>query len=375
MSADKPMGIKLNRTGDEPNVREMVVIHRIFRREFRLLAALVRRVPPGHTDRARPVAEHLDFLLMGLHNHHSTEDDLLWPKLLDRATPHTELVHRMQAQHEAVAAHVERATKLLAEWRDGPTAASSTELADTLTQLDTALREHLDDEESELLPLVSKHITAAEWAQLGQESFDKFPRSALPMMLGQVLEEASPEERHWFVDDLPWFVRLGWRVSGQRRYDRYIRRVRGKEFGPRLSSFMAWTNRVSVRLYRRGIGRGAKGLPVMVLTVAGRRTGTPHSVPVAYFDLDDGRYLVAATAGGQQPEPQWIRNLRAVGLAEAQLDGRTVDVDAEVASPEERDRLWHDVVLARAPFFTKYERKSGRVIALATLTPLDTGRA
>lgn len=209
-------------------MQEMVVIHRIFRREFRLLGGLVRRVPAGHVKRAGAIAEHLDFLLMGLHNHHSTEDEVLWPKLLERARPQAELVNRMEQQHEAVAAHIEHATKLLVEWRDGPTSATSTELADTLDRLDAALVEHLDEEESQLLPLVSEHITAAEWTELAQKSFDKFPRAALPVMLGQVLEDASPEERRWFTDDLPLFVRVMWRLSGQRGYNRHIRRVRGK---------------------------------------------------------------------------------------------------------------------------------------------------
>lgn len=370
MSDDKPMGITLQRPpGEAPRVQEMVVIHRIFRREFRLLAGLVRRVPPGHVKRAGAIAEHLDFLLMGLHNHHSTEDEVLWPKLLERARPQTELINRMEQQHEAVAAHIERATELLTEWREGPTPATSTELADTLDRLTAALVEHLDEEESQLLPLVSEHITAAEWGELAQKSFDKFPRAALPVMLGQVLEDASPEEQHWFTDDLPAFVRVMWRLSGQRGYDRYIRRVRGKEYGPRAASMLGAANRLASRLYRRGIGTSAKGLPVMLITVVGRKTGTPRTVPVVYFDLDDGRYLVAASAGGSKPEPQWVRNIRAAKHAQVQLGDRTIDVDAEVLGPAERDFLWQDVVLAQAPFFAKYEQKAGRVIAVVLLTP------
>ena len=35
----------------------------------------------------------------GLHHHHSGEDDLLWPILLSRVTPHAELVHLAVALH------------------------------------------------------------------------------------------------------------------------------------------------------------------------------------------------------------------------------------------------------------------------------------
>lgn len=49
MNSGKPMNITVTwQRNDEPPVQEMVVNHRIFRREFRLLADLVRRVPAGN---------------------------------------------------------------------------------------------------------------------------------------------------------------------------------------------------------------------------------------------------------------------------------------------------------------------------------------
>jgi hypothetical protein len=47
-----------------------------------------------------------------------------------------------------------------------------------------------------------------------------------------------------------------------------------------------------------------------------------------------------------------------------------LDVDVHVASGAERDGLWREVVLARAPSFATYEEKSGRVIPVAVLTPV-----
>ena len=66
---------------------EMAVIHRIFRRGFPMMAELVRQTPTGTTSRSEPIAEHLDFLLNGLHNHHTGEDENIWPRLLERAAP------------------------------------------------------------------------------------------------------------------------------------------------------------------------------------------------------------------------------------------------------------------------------------------------
>ncbi|HEY6594075.1 MAG TPA: nitroreductase/quinone reductase family protein, partial [Asanoa sp.] len=115
-----------------------------------------------------------------------------------------------------------------------------------------------------------------------------------------------------------------------------------------------------------GTARG--GTRVLLLTVPGRKSGTPHTTPVSYFE-DEGRYVVTGTAGGSKQDPQWFRNLRAASRAHVELGPRRLDVDVHVASGAERDRLWREIVLARASSFATYEDKSGRVIPVAVLTP------
>lgn len=383
MPTDKPMNLAMGtQAAAGPNTHDMVVIHRIFRHEFRQLADLVRRVPQGNTDWAMAIAEHLEFTLTALHHHHAAEDEYLWPKLLDRSQPEADLVRRMEAQHEVVAERSEQAQRLLRPWRGHPTAALGDGLAAAIAELTDALVEHLDDEETHILPLVRKHLTVAEWEELGQRSFEKFPRSALPIMLGQMLEVATANERKMFFGKLPPPVRVIWRLVGRRKYARYIRRVRGtrpvdgpptrkpaamhpmlKVVGRAMTAFFVW-------LYRSSNGRvggTAKGLPILLLTVPGRRTGTPRTVAVVYFEHAGG-YLVTGSAGGMKNHPQWFRNIRAAGRARIQIGNQGHDVDARVVEGAERDELWHDVVLVRAPFFAKYQEKSGRVIPIVALT-------
>jgi hemerythrin-like domain-containing protein len=211
----------------EPNTHEMVVIHRIFRREFPLLAGVVRRTSTGDARRAAPIAGHIEFCLDGLHHHHSAEDEYLWPRLLERARPHADLVRRMEAQHQAVAARSEQVRRLAGRWRQAPAAQVGAQLATSLSLLADALVDHLDEEEANVLPLVREHITAAEWEELGRKAFDKIPRSARGVALGQVLEEATPQDRALFFGKLPVLPRLMWLLAGKRSYARYIRRVRG----------------------------------------------------------------------------------------------------------------------------------------------------
>lgn len=209
------------------DVHEMVVIHRIFRRHLAEAATIVRTLDDD-TPAARrtDVAAHVEFLLTGLHNHHVTEDEFLWPRLQSRASPHVELVARMETQHATAADRISTAEASLARWRAEPSQVAAAELATAIDELLETLNEHLDDEEREILPLVAEHLTVEEWERLGQQSMEKFPRSAMPLMLGQMIDVATPEEAEQFLAKLPLPPRIHWRLIGHRQYQRRMDRVR-----------------------------------------------------------------------------------------------------------------------------------------------------
>src|SRR4051812_26190744 len=129
-------------TDERPDTREMVVVHRIFRRESRLMPLMVRAVEPGDTDRAAFVGRHLRDYLDALHGHHTAEDEVLWPLLLARVDLERELVVRMQSQHEALAATLERVAVLLPRWLAGAGAAERDALADALDAHNGLIVEH-----------------------------------------------------------------------------------------------------------------------------------------------------------------------------------------------------------------------------------------
>lgn len=210
-----------------PNTHEMVVIHRMFRREFGLLPGLVRDVRIADLDRARVVADHAEDMLTRLHTHHTGEDESLWPRLLERARPDADLIERMQAQHELVATAIERSTELLPRWRATAEADLREELAEILTQLATQLVAHLDEEEANVLPLVRRYISVAEWDELGRHGMANVPKRGRLHQLGAILEAADPAEIELFLEKLPGFVRVIWNVVGRRQYRRYTLQVRG----------------------------------------------------------------------------------------------------------------------------------------------------
>jgi hypothetical protein len=219
----------MSQTNDTVDTWEMVVIHRVFRREFGLAPGLIRRVADGDRRRSAVVADHLAFLTDGLHHHHTTEDELLWPKLLARVGAlDGELVRRMETQHETVATLVARAGELFPRWRAEASATTGEELANVFEKLTVALNEHLTDEENEILPLCSVHLTRAEWDALGERGSEGIPKGAQGFVaLGGILADATPEERTRFLAKLPVPARLMWRVVGKGIYRREVARIHG----------------------------------------------------------------------------------------------------------------------------------------------------
>jgi hemerythrin-like domain-containing protein len=215
-------------TGERPDVHEMVIIHRWLRREFTILPGLVTSVPAGDTGRAKLIAGHARALLDALHVHHSGEDELLWPKLLDRASPSQDLVARMQAQHEGVAAATGSVRDLLDRWEVAADPSTGRQLAGDVQAMREALFTHLNEEESAILPLAAEHLSAAEWEKLGEHGVSHTPRNQLLLLLGQILEDTSDAERRAFLAKLPLPPRLLWAITGRRQYRRYTRRIRGQ---------------------------------------------------------------------------------------------------------------------------------------------------
>lgn len=211
---------------DKPDINEMRVIHRVFRRELTALPGLVRRVPDGDTERAEVVGGHAAFMLSALHVHHTGEDEHLWPLLLERAAPSTDLIETMQTQHDSVHEHVDRSQDLLAAWRRTPSSEAGGALSTEVEQLNRALFEHLDQEEREILPIAEEFVSVEEWARLGEHGRGAMAPEELPLMFGAILEDADPDERAKMLAPLPPPVREFMTTVGAQQYRSYIAGVR-----------------------------------------------------------------------------------------------------------------------------------------------------
>jgi len=125
-----------------------------------------------------------------------------------------------------------------------------------------------------------------------------------------------------------------------------------------------------VRAYQESDGETGylwNGVPTLLLTTTGRRTGRPRTSALIFARDGDG-YLVVASMGGAPQHPSWYLNLQANPEAEIQVKSEHLPVTARTASGEEKPRLW-GIVTEQWPNYDVYQSRTDRDIPVVVLTP------
>jgi deazaflavin-dependent oxidoreductase (nitroreductase family) len=111
------------------------------------------------------------------------------------------------------------------------------------------------------------------------------------------------------------------------------------------------------------------GLPIVMLTTTGARTGQPRTLPV--LALPDGDHLVVIASNfGRASNPGWYYNLRANPHAMITWNGSAVEMHARELTGAERQR-YVDLGIDAYPFWEPYHRRAApRQIPVIMLEPL-----
>ena len=109
------------------------------------------------------------------------------------------------------------------------------------------------------------------------------------------------------------------------------------------------------------------GVPTLLLTATGRRTGQKRTSALI-FGRDGDDYLVVASKGGWPDHPLWYLNLQANPEATIQVKAETLAVVARTASATEKARLWK-IVTDVWPNYDVYQSRTDRDIPVVILTP------
>jgi F420H(2)-dependent quinone reductase len=109
------------------------------------------------------------------------------------------------------------------------------------------------------------------------------------------------------------------------------------------------------------------GLPVIVITNIGAKTGKVRKTPLMKVE-HDGKYAAVASYGGAPKHPVWYYNFVAHPRVELQDGPKRIEMIAREVSGAERDEWWERAVAAFPPY-AEYQAKTTRQIPVFVLEP------
>jgi deazaflavin-dependent oxidoreductase (nitroreductase family) len=127
-------------------------------------------------------------------------------------------------------------------------------------------------------------------------------------------------------------------------------------------------HRAVVTASKGRIGGTGFGMPVVVLTTTGRKSGKQRTTMLTTPVHDENRVVLVASYGGDDRHPAWFLNLRDNPDVELTLKGQSRAMKARVASAEEKAELWPEVTKAYKGY-AQYQTRTDRDIPLVILEP------
>ena len=208
------------------DVRDMAIVHRTFRNAYEESARLVRAAPLPSPGRVTFLADHIEFVLTLLHVHHEGEDELLYPKLIERAPDQAAVTEQVDHEHQLIKTALDAAAAACTAWRQQPSAETGEGLAAALGQLNTVVQPHLDDEEQKVVPLAAVTLAQREWDALGKHAVAQMPRAMRGVAFGMILEPLGEADRAYMMRVLPAPVRMLFPLLIGRPWKKYAATLR-----------------------------------------------------------------------------------------------------------------------------------------------------
>ena len=128
-------------------------------------------------------------------------------------------------------------------------------------------------------------------------------------------------------------------------------------------------NRATIEEFRANKGKVGSyfaGSNLLLLHTIGAKSGLERVNPVMYF-IDDDRYVVVASKGGADTNPDWYHNLLAHPEVSVEVGTEQFQAIAAVPSEPERTKLYEKMESISSGF-TEYKHKTSRIIPVITLS-------
>lgn len=202
----RPAGARLLDLPGQTHVAEgpldlngMYLAHHAFRRDLASFAAAAAGTPVDAADVWRALAVRWERFSHILHHHHTTEDDVLWPQLLELVDAEGDAEGR--ATLEAMEAEHDLIDPLLAACADGfatmvarPAEETRRRLADTAARARDVLADHLRHEETGALPIVQRLLSVEGWERVEKAAGSGSGLGRILFLVPWVADGLSPEQ-------------------------------------------------------------------------------------------------------------------------------------------------------------------------------------
>jgi hemerythrin-like domain-containing protein len=161
-----------------------------------------------------------------LHVHHSGEDELIYPVLMQRCAESRAELKRIDDQHKLLHAPMDAGRSAVANWRAAPSTANAQAVTDAVTSIAETLRPHLADEETVMLPIATKWISPEEWGSQAGHNMMNFRADKPWLMVGLVREQLDQEHRDGMLAGMPPDMRTMWTEQMEPAFSAFIAEVR-----------------------------------------------------------------------------------------------------------------------------------------------------
>jgi hypothetical protein len=211
-------------TESRPDTSDMAAVHKVFRSS---LASAPQFVASAQNDeRLELVANYYANVMALLETHHETEEELLFPLLIERVPDQSAgTVQQVLSQHAEVVGLTRAVNETLTSWQSAGDSARP-ETVRVLLALDAALSPHLDQEEAQVVPLAAEYLTVEEWGKLPGHSLGNFTGDKLWLILGLVRENFSEEQRVAMLEHMSPESRETWERTGEASFNGLISQLR-----------------------------------------------------------------------------------------------------------------------------------------------------
>jgi len=175
----------------------MYMAHHAFRRDLARFAVAARETPVDAAEVWRALAVRWELFSGILHHHHTTEDDVLWPQLLEIVdamgdSGGRETLEAMEAEHDLIDPLLAACAAGFGAMAQAPGSATRHQLADTTEAARDTLSAHMGHEETEALPLVQSLLSAEGWERVEKAAGEGKSASDLRFLVPWVADGLSP---------------------------------------------------------------------------------------------------------------------------------------------------------------------------------------